>query len=111
MPQLVGINRAKELSYTGRYLSAEEAHRIGLVNHVFNPDELISETIKLAKRIAISDPIALPKIKKMINDGAKMTLDAALQMEGEAASHYNNALDFSYLEQRLIELRQLATGK
>jgi enoyl-CoA hydratase len=108
LPKLIGLNRALEMSFTGRYVDAQEAHRIGLVNHVYPAATLVQEAIQIAERIAITDPIALPKIKKMMVEGAHMSLTEGLRMEGEVASIYNDAMDLSYLEKRLQTLRELA---
>jgi len=108
LPRLVGLNRAMEMSFTGRYVGADEAYRLGLVNRVFAQEDLVDEAMKIAKRIAIADPVALPKIKKVMTEGGGMSLADALKMEGDISQAYNDRLDLSYLEQRLEELKELA---
>lgn len=108
LPRLIGVNRAMEWAFTGRYIDAEEAHKVGLVNHIYSSSSLMPEVIEMAKRIAQADPQALPRIKKMTLDGWQMPLGDALRMEGEVAMAYNGSVDFSYLEQRLELLRKLA---
>ncbi|MBI3425052.1 MAG: enoyl-CoA hydratase/isomerase family protein [Acidobacteria bacterium] len=48
----IGLTRAKELAFTGEAISAEEAHRIGFVNHVYAAESLMSEALKLADKLA-----------------------------------------------------------
>jgi enoyl-CoA hydratase/carnithine racemase len=52
LPKLVGLTFANELILTGRFVGAEEAARIGLVNRVVSPDQLMPETMELATRMA-----------------------------------------------------------
>jgi enoyl-CoA hydratase/carnithine racemase len=68
MPWLIGARRAKELLLTGEdRLTAGEALRLGLVNRVVPRARLEEETLALAKKIAVMDPIALSLTKKSIN--------------------------------------------
>jgi enoyl-CoA hydratase len=68
MPWLIGARRAKELLLTGRDdVTAEEAHRIGLVNRVVPRDQLAGETMRLATQLAVVDPIVMALSKRAIN--------------------------------------------
>jgi enoyl-CoA hydratase len=68
LPRVVGLGPALELIASGRQVDAAEAHRIGLVNHVHPPDQLLPEAKKLAAKIAQNGPIAV-----------RFALDAALR--------------------------------
>ncbi len=81
LPRLVGAAVAKELIFTGKIIGAEEALRIGLVNHVYEPEELLSEAMKLAEEIASKAPIAVRHAKSAINFGLETDLSTGMEME------------------------------
>ena len=83
LPKLVGQAYAKELIYTGKLIDAQEAHRIGLVNAVYEQAELMDEAMKLVKMILKNAPIAVAAAKKCINDNYDMDVDQALAYENE----------------------------
>ncbi len=70
LARAVGIGLAKELVLTGRMVDADEAQRIGLVNAVFEPGELMEKTMETARALAAKGPLALA--------AAKGALDRAL---------------------------------
>jgi enoyl-CoA hydratase len=80
LPRVVGIGHAKELIMTGRMVDAEEALRLGLVNAVFDPAELLEETLKLARALAAKSPLILAAAKHAMN----RTLYGDLGAEAEA---------------------------
>ncbi len=86
LPKLVGQGYAKEMIYSGRNISAEEAHRIGLVNHVLQPEELMDYVFALARDIAANAPIAVCKAKHCINGNYDMNETDALEYENKAFS-------------------------
>ena len=86
LPRLVGLQRAKELVFTGRTIGAEEAKEIGIVNQVVAPDTLIDEAEKLAEKLAKGPRVALRMAKSVINDSINMTLEQLLDLEPHAQS-------------------------
>lgn len=81
LARLIGAGRAKELLYTGRRLTAAEAHAIGLVNAVYPHDELPAQARRLADQIAANAPIAVRATKQAVDLGLRTDLDAALRIE------------------------------
>ena len=81
MARLVGAGIAKELIYTAKNLSAQDAYRIGLVNAVYPQEELMAAAEKLAGKIAANAPIAVRATKKAVNDGLQVDIDAAIAIE------------------------------
>lgn len=81
LPRLVGPSKAKELCFTGRIISAEEALDIGLVDKVTSVGELEGETLKLAREVADSGPLANRLIKEVLNRSSSMSLDEVLLYE------------------------------
>lgn len=81
LPRLVGPSRAKELIFTGRFVDAEEALRIGLVDKVVAPDDVYAEALKLAQRLAKGPGVALRAAKSAIDQGLEVDLHTGLLIE------------------------------
>ena len=81
LPRLVGKGRAKELIFTCDQITAEDAYRMGLVNHVVPQAELIDYCKAMAGRIMKNGPYAVSLAKQVINSGADMDLDNGLKLE------------------------------
>ncbi|OGQ23007.1 MAG: hypothetical protein A3I05_07240 [Deltaproteobacteria bacterium RIFCSPLOWO2_02_FULL_44_10] len=81
MPRLIGVARAKELIFTGKTLSAQEAYELGIVNKVIAHAELPSAVRSLAETIAANSPGAIRLAKKVINQGNNLSFQAALEYE------------------------------
>lgn len=84
LPRLVGLQRAKELIFTGRTIGAEEAKSMGIVNNIIPHDELLAEAKKLAVRLANGPRVALRMAKNVMNDSINMTLEQLLDLEPHA---------------------------
>lgn len=75
--KVIGLARAKELALTGEAISADEAHRIGLVSGVFQPDELLPAALELARKLASQPREALFETKRLSREVIEMDTDAA----------------------------------
>lgn len=67
LPYLVGLGRTLELMLSGRFVQADEAYRIGLINHVFAADELLDKAVELAQEIAGNPIWQLEQTKRQIH--------------------------------------------
>lgn len=84
LPRLVGLAKATELLYTGDFISAVEAERIGLYNRVVQSSQLSTETHALAERLARGPSFALAMTKEMLNREMETSFDTALEWEAQA---------------------------
>ena len=67
LPKTVGIHKAKELMFTADIISAEEAEKLGMINHLCSAETLQETTELMAQRLAVSAPVALGFIKEILN--------------------------------------------
>jgi len=81
LPRVVGTAKACELIFTGDTIDAAEALKLGIVNAVVAPDELMAETYKLAKKIADGPPVAIALSKRAIHHNQDVDLRAGLEFE------------------------------
>lgn len=81
LPRLVGLGRAKELIFTGKVIDAEEAHRIGLLNHVVDDDAVLGAALDLAAQIAKQGRLALRLAKVALNASSRTGQDTGLLLE------------------------------
>ncbi len=85
LSRLIGTSRAKELSFSGNFLDAETAERWGLVNRVYEPDDLVPAALKLAEEMTKTQPELLRIYKKLIDEGMGMPFADALKHEVETS--------------------------
>jgi len=81
LTRLLGPSRAKELIFTGRFVDAAEALRIGLVDRVVAPDDVYAEAFALARQLADGPAYALRAAKEAIDRGLEVDLDTGLEIE------------------------------
>lgn len=81
LPRLVGMGKAKELIFTAEAINADEACRIGLVNSVAEPEELMNRAVAMAEKIAGKAPVAVKYSKESINRGMQCSMDEAINIE------------------------------
>ena len=97
LSRMIGIGRAKELSFTGNYLSAEQALAWGLVNRVVEPDELLPVCRTLAAEILSCVPGLVSSYKRVIDEGYGMHLSEALRMERETSKEHARTLTADFI--------------
>ena len=86
LPRTVGRARALEMLLTNRWISAEEAYRIGLVNRLVAREKLLQAAEGMARKIAAYNPIAVRNAKKAVMRGLDLTLKEGLDLEKMLAS-------------------------
>ena len=110
LPRLVGLGRAAELCFTGEGVSAEEAWRLGLVNRVVGPEDLMTTATELARKLADLPTKAIGLTKRLLNRALATDLDAQLEAEtfaqvaaGKTADHREGVTAF--IEKRKPQFR------
>ena len=81
LPRLVGKGWAMQNLLTGDMVSAQEAHRIGLVNEVLPPADLLKRAEEIAKKIIANAPLAVQYTMEAVNHGMEMPLSEGLFLE------------------------------
>ncbi|MCH2112657.1 MAG: enoyl-CoA hydratase-related protein [Planctomycetes bacterium] len=95
LARLAGAGTAREWVLTGDMYSAEEAHRVGVIQRLSSPEDLLATTQKLAATLALRGPLALKTANEVIRIGLELG-----QSEGEAAESDNFGLLFSHEEMK-----------
>ncbi|MCL2790517.1 MAG: enoyl-CoA hydratase-related protein [Desulfobulbus sp.] len=106
LPRLVGANRAKEMIFTGKHLTAAEAREIGLVNKIFAPAELIAAVGETAKLIAGKGKASLCAAKHTVNQGLNADLATGLAIERDAFALCLASLDAKEGTSAFLEKRK-----
>lgn len=83
LTRLVGSGRASEILFTGDILNAQEAYRIGLVNHVYPQEELMTEALALAQKISSRAPLGVQLSKTAIQKGLNTDIVTGEAFEAE----------------------------
>ena len=100
LPQAVGIRKARELSLTGNYLTAQEAEKLGLVNRVVPKDKLMETARELAAQILSSDPLMIRQIKRLYDLNARSTVGEGLRYEQDFSRAHSLSRDLSDMDTR-----------
>jgi methylglutaconyl-CoA hydratase len=101
----VGEKHARDLLLTGRIIEAEEGYRIGLINEIVPPENLIERARELALQIMENSPASLLCTKRLLSDHARVELDAQIQSAVRENAAIRATRDFregisSFLEKR-----------
>jgi enoyl-CoA hydratase/carnithine racemase len=106
LPRLVGLAKATEMLYTGDFISAEEAEKIGLYNRVVSSEALAAETHAWATRLARGPSFALAVTKEMLNRELNVSFDAALELEAQAQALCMQHPDYREAYEAFVEKRE-----
>ena len=94
LPRLIGQGRATELLFSGRSFSAEEGHAWGFYNAVVNPDDLTTEAMKRAQRLADGPTFGHMMTKTMLAQEWSMSIEQAIEAEAQAQAICMQTGDF-----------------
>lgn len=100
LARIIGPSRAKELSFTGRFIDAAQAAEWGLVSRIVPQDSLLDEAVALAEETAQADPAFLQNLKRLIDDGLAGTFGDGRDLERARSKAWNEALTPEVLEAR-----------
>jgi enoyl-CoA hydratase/carnithine racemase len=105
LPRVVGLSKATEMLFSGEFITAAEAERLGLYNRVVPVAELEEETRRWAERYAAGPGFALSMTKAALNRELHLSLEAALEAEAEAQAICMLNSDFREAYEAFIQKR------
>ena len=105
LPRLVGWRRATELLMTGDMVDARRAAEMGMINRVIADEELMTEALLLAERLASAPTAAIAQIKRLIEESATNDYNAQLDLEHKAQLQSGKTRDFREGVAAFIEKR------
>ncbi len=102
LPAVIGVARAREMSWTGNFIDATTALQWGLVNHVVAHDDLLPTVLGLAAEIAGNDPEAVDTLRGIYAQGEALDAEPRWSIEGRTAGRMPAAFD----EQRRLTVME-----
>lgn len=105
LPRIVGAHKAFELFSTGRRISMDEAHALGIVNEIVEPNLLQSRVDELCHYYLKAPTVAIGEMKKLLNHSFNSNLDEVLYLEAEGQTVCGQTNDFKEGVQAFIEKR------
>jgi enoyl-CoA hydratase len=111
LSRLIGVSRAKELSFTGNYIDAETALAWGLVNRVVEPGALMAVARKLAADIASCDPGMVSRYKALIDDGFDLAFGEAMALERQRSVAGNTGVTAAAVAQSRAAIQARGRGQ
>jgi enoyl-CoA hydratase/carnithine racemase len=106
LPRLIGMSRAAEILYTGRFVDAEEAEKIGLVLKVVEEKNLLEEGIQLAEQLLKKSPLGLRMTKQAVNISLDSpSLETIMELENRAQMLCSTSNDLTEGAQAFFEKR------
>lgn len=95
LPRIIGLGRAAELLYTGRFMAADEAERWGFFNRLVEPPALAGEAATLARSLADGPTLAHAATKRALHEEWDLDLDGAIEYEAQVQAELMETEDFA----------------
>ncbi len=92
LPRIIGAYRARLMSFTGEFMNAEEAFAAGLVSKVVPQGDLMDEAVSVASVISSYDHGVVQRMKRMINEGGKLSLGEGMKFEAKEFSDWKSGI-------------------
>ena len=105
LPRIAGYGRAAEMAFTGDAITAQQAFEWGMLNKLVEPDDLMTQALALAQRIAVNPPQALRATKQLMRAGTTMPLETLLQTSAAIQANLHQTQDHIEAVSALIERR------
>lgn len=106
LPRVIGLSKATELLFTGDFLTAADAEKIGLYNRLVPAEELQAEAWQWATKLAAGPGFGIAMTKEMLNQEFNMGLTAALEAEAQAQAICMQHPDYNEAYQAFVEKRK-----
>lgn len=106
LSRLIGLQRAKEMAFSGNFVNAETAERWGLVNRVLPAAELLPAALALAADMTSAEPAMLQTYKRLIDEGHGMALQEAVALEARRSAEWAVAQNPEVLAARRQAVQQ-----
>jgi enoyl-CoA hydratase/carnithine racemase len=95
LPRIIGQSRASELLYTGRFMTAEEGERWGFFSRIVAADQVLSQSLALAREVAQGPSFANTMTKRMLAMEWAMSVEEAIEAEAVAQALCMTTADFA----------------
>lgn len=106
LPRIIGEKKAKEISLTGKFLSAQEALELGLINRVVDHEELDAAAKEIADAILGCDQAAVQKMKWLIDKGMNLGLKEGLLMERREFQKWIKKIDPKDIQEKMLSVME-----
>jgi len=110
LSRAIGIYRAREISLTGNWVSAEQAAAWGFVNRIVPAEDLLAAARQLASDMLSCVPEMLPRYKAVINDGFALAFGEGMQLEKARSREFNASVGADAVEARREQVRARNRG-
>ncbi len=105
LPRIVGLARACELMLTGKMFTADECERLGLVNHVVPPGELLGKAREIADEVKKCAPLSILLTRQAIYQGLESSFESQVRFEAYTLDHLYRTRDHAEAVQAFREKR------